>query len=63
MKKNGCKAKKCSPGGRKSAITRAMSPKTSGAGFPTLADLKKTVPPGGLLNPGLRKGFSVTNPR
>jgi hypothetical protein len=23
--------------------------------LPTLADLKKTIPPGGLLNPGLRR--------
>jgi len=25
-------------------------------GFPTLADLKRTIPPGGLLNPTLRQG-------
>jgi len=28
-------------------------------GFPTLGDMKKTIPPGGLLNPGLRGGVSV----
>lgn len=28
---------------------------------PTLADLKKTIPPGGLLNPGLRKGVGSMN--
>lgn len=30
-------------------------------GQPTLVDLKKKIPPGGLLNPGLRKmgGFNV----
>ncbi len=28
----------------------------SGTGFPTLEDLKRKIPPGGLLNAGLRKG-------
>ena len=27
----------------------------------TLVDLKAKVPPGGLLNPGLRKGFGKLN--
>jgi hypothetical protein len=27
----------------------------------TLADLKKSIPPGGLLNPGLRKGVGAIN--
>lgn len=30
--------------------------KLTGGGLPTLDDLKKKIPPGGLLNPGLRKG-------
>ncbi len=31
-----------------------------GKGLPTLSDFTKKVPRGGLLNPGLRKGYSVT---
>jgi len=58
-KGKGCACK----GGSKAAMAKAMSPKTSGASFPTLGDLKKTIPPGGLLNPGLRKGFSVGAPK
>jgi len=26
-------------------------------GFPNLGDMRKTIPAGGLLNPGLRKGY------
>lgn len=25
--------------------------------FPTLSNIRKSVPPGGLLNPGLKRGF------
>lgn len=29
--------------------------------MPNLADFRKTVPPGGLLNPGLRRGVGAIN--
>jgi len=43
------------------AMNKAMaSPgasKRKGGGFPTLETLKRDIPKGGLLNPGLRKGI------
>ena len=48
---------------RKSAIGKALAP-TRVKKMPTLADLKKSIPKGGLLNPGLRKmqGSKSTGP-
>jgi len=47
------------------AMSRAMaSPgilKKKGVGFPTLDTLRKDIPKGGLLNPGLRKGVGKIN--
>lgn len=39
-------------------VKDAMAYKKS-KNMPTLADMKKTVPKGGLLNPALRKGITV----
>ncbi len=40
-------------------VVDEMMPQQQGqrAPLPTLADLKQTIPPGGLLNPSLREGF------
>lgn len=53
----GCK------GGRKAAIAKVMSPQKTKTGFPTLGDLQKTIPAGGLLNPGLRKNAGLGIPK
>jgi hypothetical protein len=60
MPKKGCGPCK---GGKKSAIRKVMSPGKTATGFPTLQDLQKTIPPGGLLNPGLRKGAGLGIPK
>ena len=60
MAKKGCGSCK---GSKSSAMAKAMASHNPGTGFPTLADLKKTVPKGGLLNPDLRKGFGITVPK
>lgn len=41
---------------KSSGLFKSEGKKLTGGGLPTLDDLKKTVPPRGLLNPGLRKG-------
>jgi len=43
---------------RHEGIRGVMTPRQS-TGFPNLDDLRKTIPPGGLLNPGLRKNSGL----
>ena len=43
--------------GRKRAVAKVSA--SLGKKLPTLTDLRKTVPKGGLLNPGLRKGAGL----
>lgn len=59
MPKKGCGPCKGKAGSNKSAIANVMSPKKTKTGFPTLSDLQKTIPPGGLLNPKLREGAGL----
>lgn len=54
LKDEGAKTRKA-VGGKGSKGTKGK--KGLGGKFPTLGDMRKKVPKGGLLNPGLRKGF------
>jgi len=52
-----------SPKSLKGSVTSFKGGKLTGGGLPTLGDLKKTIPPGGLLNKGLRQGGGLGIPK